>query len=104
MSKDKELTTSARSSAEDMEAVNTLAKVMMDFCSRLIEKANVDRTVGGVITDTPDSSGKYLVQVMADEYRLYNGTNIDFQKGSAVWITMPSGSLRKMYISAKRGR
>lgn len=99
-----DLTHTALSSVEDTQAVNTLAKVMIDICSRLIENASVDRTVGGVVIDTPDSSGKYLVQVATDEYRINNGTNITFQKGSAVWVTMPSGSLRKMYISAKRGR
>ena len=99
-----DLNDTVRNTTQDLQAVNTLAKTMIEICSKLIENASVDRTVGGVITNLPDPSGKYLVQVATDEYRLNNGTNIDFKKGDPVWVTMPSGSLRKMYISAKRGK
>lgn len=102
MNENDELLRIARSNSEGTQAVNTLAKVMIDICQKLIAKAGFDRTVGGVVMDTPDSSGKYLVQVTSDEYRVPNGTNITFQKGSAVWVTIPEGVLRKMYISARR--
>lgn len=87
----------------EQEAVKTIASSVKEMCLRLISKAGFDKTVTGVVIESPSISNATIkVRTMNADRTIKNGTDMTFKKGDAVWVTIPSGDTGKMYISARR--
>lgn len=84
----------------DKSAISVLADTIKTACQKIVEQASFDKTVGGVITGT--SNDKYIVNMLGTTYTVANGTNLTFNTGNGVWVTIPCNKLSNAFIVAKR--
>ena len=78
-----------------IEAVETL---LNSYNKKLRRDKTFKSTIWGV-----DESGlckTYKISYMNQTYFVPNGLGIDLSLGQSVWVTMPSGVFKDMYISA----
>ena len=63
-----------------------------------IKNLKVDRTFKTTIW-SKNTDGTYQISYMNQKYNVPNGLGVDLQAGQSVWVTIPSGIFRNMFIS-----
>ncbi len=63
-----------------------------------IQSLKYDKTFKTTIWDK-NADGTYRINYMNQRYDIPNGLGVDLNVGQSVWVTIPSGIFRHMFIS-----
>ena len=78
------------------EIIKTIETVVQNY----MNTQKFSRDVATVVTAISDN--KYKVKINNSEYWVKNGVGIELSVGSQVWVHIPNGKLKDMFIMAKR--
>ena len=86
----------------ESDAIKTMTKVIKSACERIVAKAKYDKTVRGVVVETPsDNSNLFVVQVNGGRYPIPNYSNNTLRVGNGVMVLIPCNNYADMFILAK---
>ena len=78
------------------EIINAIETIVEKY----MKSNNTSQDVATVVTEI--SNNKYKVKINNSEYWIKNGVGIELFVGSQVWVHIPNGKLKDMFIMAKR--
>ena len=82
--------------------MNTIGENILKSINILLENKikglKFDRTFKTTIWGK-NTDGTYQISHMNQKYDVYNGLGVDLSIGQSVWVTIPSGIFRHMFIS-----
>ena len=80
----------------ERQAISVLASTIKEATKVIVDKANYDTTVTGVITQIIGKT--YYVKINGEEYRIKSSVP-GLKKGQSVRINIPSNNWNDMYIA-----
>ena len=67
---------------------------------RVMETSHIPLVVPSAIVDARND--KFVVVINGNNYSVKNGTGIELERGTPVWVTVPDGDYKNAFICAKR--
>lgn len=83
-------------------AIDALVEKIISAFDKKTEKIPCDKTFPSVVYGK-NGDDTYVIIKDMHKYNVPNGLGFDLKVTQNVWVTIPSGSFKDMYISALRG-
>lgn len=84
-----------------MTIKDEIIKIIEILLNKEIKKIKADKTYPSVITSVLD--GKYVVTLNGSNYTVKCAIpNVELKSGQQVWVTVPCGDLKEMFIFGLR--
>ena len=84
-----------------MTIKDEIIKTIEIMVNKEIKKIKADKTHLSIITSV--ENGKYVVTLNGSEHKVKCAIpNVELKTGQQVWVTVPCGDLKRMFISGVR--
>ena len=83
-----------------MSIQDEIIKTIEMVVGKYMKYNTMSQDVATMVTEISDN--KYKVKINNSEYWIKNGVGIELSVGSQVWVHIPNGKLKDMFIMAKR--
>lgn len=79
------------------ELSDSIIKIINTILDKRLETLKYDKTFKSTVWGKNDD-GTYQISYMNQLYNVYNVLGTDLEPGQSVWVKIPSGIFRNMYI------